>query len=127
MKSASAARPRTVGLEVNATSHAGVGWRYVLIELGIVTAGLFIALTLNSAVDWSHHRQAVRDARHNIHLEIHGNRQKIRENLSYVRKAQAQVDTNIAALHLMIDGRFRHGTLGNSIDFDAFDDTACRA
>jgi hypothetical protein len=89
--------------------------------LAIVTAGLFIALSLNSIVEWSHHRQMVHDARHNLRQEVERNRQKVRENLGYVRKSLTSVDANIASLQLMLAGRFRHGTLSNGIDFDGFD------
>lgn len=108
----------------NSARHPIGGWRYVLIELGIVTAGLFIALMLSSVVDWVHHRQIVHEARSNIRREVNENRQKIRENLGYVRTSLTKVNANISTLHLILAGRFQHGSLSNGVDFDTFDETA---
>lgn len=107
--------------QASVRSHHALGWRYILVELAIVTAGLFIALMLNGVVEWAHHKQLVHDARRNIQHEIRENRQKIRENIGYVQKALAKVDANIVTLHRMLDNRFIHGSLNNGIDYDSFD------
>jgi hypothetical protein len=104
--------------------HRPAGWRYILVELGIVTVGLFIALMLNSVVEWAHHKQLVRDARRNIHREVEQNRSKVRADLGSLRSSLAQVDANIATLHRIQAGRFSHGSLGNGITFDTFDEAA---
>jgi hypothetical protein len=104
--------------------HHGLGWRYVLVEIGIVTAGLFIALMLNSVVEWVHHKQLVRDARQNIQLEIAQNRQKIRTDMALMRISLAAVTANIVTLQQIRAGKAHHATLENRIDFDPLDDAA---
>jgi hypothetical protein len=100
------------------------GSRYVLVEIGIVTAGLFIALMLNSVVEWAHHKQLVRDARHNIQLEIAQNRHKIRIDMTLLRASLAGVNANIATLQQIRAGKSVHASLENRIDFDPLDDAA---
>lgn len=101
--------------------HRAMTWRYIFIELAIVTAGLFIALMLNSAVEWGHHKQLVHDARRNIHREIAGNRRKVQEDLAYLRSSLAGVNANIATLQQMRLHRFTHGSLNNRMDYDTLD------
>ena len=111
--------------EFEAVRHHPIGgWRYILIELGIVTAGLFIALMLNGVVEWAHHKQLVRDARHNIQREVAVNRQKVRKNIAYLRASLAGVNGNIATLQQMRAGKFKRGSLANQMDFDNLDDAA---
>ncbi|HEX5259227.1 MAG TPA: hypothetical protein VFW35_10670 [Sphingomicrobium sp.] len=104
--------------------HPVGGWRYILVELGIVTAGLFVALMLNSAVEWAHHKQLVREAQRNLGREITRNHRKIRTDLGYLRAALAQVNTNIATLQQIRAGRFRHGSLTNVMTFEQLDEAA---
>jgi len=99
-------------------------WRYILVELGIVTAGLFIALMLNGIVEWAHHKQTVRDARRNIRREIGENRKTVRKDLGEVRSTLARVQTNIATLQRMRAGRFSHGSLNSAIAYAGLDDAA---
>lgn len=104
--------------------HPVGSWRYVLVEIGIVTAGLFIALMLNSVVEWAHHKQLVRDARRNIQREIAENRRHVREDLAYMRSSLGQVDGNIAALKAIRAGTFRHGSIANGLTYTQLDDAA---
>jgi hypothetical protein len=100
------------------------GSRYILVEIGIVTAGLFIALMLNSAVEWAHHKQLVRDARRNIQLELSQNRKKIRIDMALLHASLAGVNANIATLQQIRAGKAVHASLENRIDFDPLDDAA---
>jgi hypothetical protein len=106
------------------THHRSAGWRYILVELGIVTAGLFIALMLNSVVEWARHKQLVNNARRNIQREIVENRHKVRENIAYMRSSLGQVDRNIASLQQIRARRFTHGTIGNGLTYTQLADAA---
>ena len=37
-----------------------------MVHLGIVTVGILIALSFEGALEWSHHRELVREARQNL-------------------------------------------------------------
>jgi hypothetical protein len=104
--------------------HGDGGWRYILVEIGIVTAGLFIALMLNSVVEWEHHKQLVRDARRNIQLEISQNREKVRTDMAILRSTLDGVNANIATLRQIAAHKATHATLQNRIDFEPLDDAA---
>lgn len=49
------------------------GWKDFALHLLTITVGLFIALTLEAAVQSMHHRHLVRDARQNLRREIAAN------------------------------------------------------
>lgn len=110
--------------DVGLAHHRIGGWRYVLIELTIVTAGLFIALMLNSVVEWTHHKQLVRDARRNIHKEIEDNRDILRRDIGLVHSSLADADENIATLQQIKAGRADHPKLGYASEFSTFNQTA---
>jgi len=99
-------------------------WGYILIELGIVTAGLFVALMLNGVVEWAHHKQMVRDAHQNIQRELRENRRTIREDLDNFQSSLSVVQANIATLQAMRTGHFTHGSLTNAIAYAALSDAA---
>jgi hypothetical protein len=110
--------------ETTGRSRHGLGWRYVLVELAIVTAGLFIALMLNGVVEWAHHKQLVHDARRNMQHEIGQNRQIIRNDLVELKATLARVESNIAVLHMMLRNPSLHGTLSTEIVYNGLDDAA---
>lgn len=99
-------------------------WRYIFIEIVIVTAGLFIALMLNGVVDWVHQKQLVRDARQNIEQELRQNRQIIRKDLPLIRAGIREANSNIAILHGVSEGRINHGKLGLTGGFTTLNDAA---
>ena len=110
--------------ETAGRSHHAFGWRYIMVELAIVTAGLFIALMLNSVVEWVHHKQLVRDARRNMQHEIGQNRQIIRKDLVDLKATLGRVEANIAQLHRMLRDPSAHGTLSTEIIYNGLDDAA---
>jgi hypothetical protein len=119
-------QPGTDTSPPRAANHQSVDWKYVIVELGIVTAELFIALTLNSVVEWTHHRRTVQDARRNITRELERNRQRTGEDLDHIQSSLSNVNANISTLHRILAGPVAHVSLSNGIDFDTFDDTAWR-
>ena len=49
-------------MDVHPVHHAPLTWRDFFVQLLMITIGLFIALTLQAAVESLHHRHLVRDA-----------------------------------------------------------------
>jgi len=49
----------------------------VALQLAIVTVGILIALSLEGAVQWWHHRTLVRETKARIHTELRGNQESI--------------------------------------------------
>ena len=57
-------------MDVHPVHHAPRTWRDFFLQLGMITIGLFIALTLQAGVESLHHRHLIRDARDNLRREI---------------------------------------------------------
>jgi hypothetical protein len=114
------------GMDVSPPQHPVHNWRDVLVHLGIVTAGLFIALMLEGVVQWVHHKSLVREARQNIRLEIRSNRGTVRKDLALVAANLKRVEGNIAILSQLRPGQDFHGTLTNKMDFADLDVAAWR-
>ena len=66
-------------MEIHPPSEPIHNWRDLLTHLGVITIGLFIALSLESLVEYMHHRHIVREARENIRLEIEENHMAAQE------------------------------------------------
>lgn len=116
-------------MDVSPPHHPVHHWRDALVHLGIVTAGLFIALMLESVVEWVHHRNIVREARENIRLEIRHNQAAASKDLNYVQASLANVEANIDTLQrlptLRVAKHF-HGSLINRMDYDPMAESAWR-
>ena len=74
------------------------GWRGLLTHLFIITLGLLIALALEGAVEWIHHRNLAREARHELQAEFGDNEQIVRKELAGIDEQQKQAAENMAAL-----------------------------
>ena len=99
-------------------------WRDAFIHLGIVTVGLFIALTLEGIVEYVHHRDLVREARENIRQELQGNHRAIGENLASIDRQSAMIQDDLATLRAMeVDPRGHH-SLSFAFSFSTLDDAA---
>ena len=73
-------------------------WKEVLIHLGIITLGLFVALMLEGFVEWMHHRQLVSEARANIRQEISANTQQTDKDLTSLKRNEERLKQNLAQL-----------------------------
>ena len=69
--------------------------RYFLTELAIVTAGVFIALSIDSVRGWFEHRALVAEARRNINQEIQDNNREIETVLKDIPNWRAQIDNGL--------------------------------
>lgn len=56
-------------MDVHPPEHSIRTWRDLLTHVAVMTIGLFIALMLESLVEYAHHRHIVHQARENIRQE----------------------------------------------------------
>jgi len=114
-------------MEVHPPHQSVHTWRDFVIHLVIVTIGLFIALSLESFVEYLHHRHIVHEARENIRQEIEDNHKAALHDLDIVQKNIDTQKANIQAIHaLSKHPKNFHGSVTNSWSFDMFHDAAWR-
>ncbi len=101
-------------------------WRDLLTHLGVITVGLFIALSLEGFVEYMHHRHLVAEARANIHQEIQDNHDAAQKDLVLLQQNIDRLKADIATLHKMRADPKSHGSLTNTMNFDSLDDAAWR-
>lgn len=80
-------------------------WKGFLVHLLTITVGLFIALTLEAAVESMHHRHLVRDARANLRREIESNHALYAENVQNLELNRRQLARDIEALRDLRSGK----------------------
>jgi hypothetical protein len=73
-------------------------WKDFLLHLLAITVGLFIALTLEAAVESLHHRHLVRDARENLQREIATNQEQHAMNARWIQENREQLGRDIQQL-----------------------------
>ena len=86
-------------------------WRDALAHLAIVTVGLFIALMLESLVEYVHHRELVKEARENIRSEIEQNRTDIGSNLASLDKEASLVKNGLTTMRYLQAHPHAHGSI----------------
>ncbi len=73
-------------------------WRDALIHIGLMTVGLFIALSLEGLIEYVHHKELVHHARETIREELKSNDDAVAFNISQIDPNLGRVKSNIAAL-----------------------------
>jgi len=100
-------------------------WRDIALHLGIVTVGLFIALSLEALVEHIHNRHLVAEARANIRQEIQNNHDAAQQDLGYLQQDIERTKRNIATVHKLIaDQKHFHGTMDYTMEFNSPSDAA---
>ncbi len=111
-------------MEVHPPDHPIHSWRDFAIHIVIVTIGLFIALTLESFVEYLHHRHIVHEARENIRQEIEVNHKAAQEDIRYIQQDIDRMKANIETIHrLRIAPNFK-GSLTYTMQFNSLDSAA---
>ena len=64
------------------------GWRDFFLHLTTITIGLLIALSLEAAVEWQHHRHLAHEAEASLHSEIEHNANSIVGAIDDLHKQQ---------------------------------------
>jgi hypothetical protein len=90
-------------------------WRDFFVHLITITIGLFIALMLEAAVEWQHHRYLVHEARTNLRQEIEENRKNLRDDLTQIKAAQTRARSNLDALRTL---QSTHRMAASSLNYE---------
>jgi len=99
-----------------------------LLHLLTITVGLFIALSLQAAVESVHHRHLVRDARQNLRREITANHQQYAINAKWIAENRDQLARNMELLRELRKGKKLDPTnLGWHWQWNSFSGVAWRA
>jgi hypothetical protein len=102
-------------------------WKDVAIHLSIMTVGLFIALMLESLVEYAHHRHIVAEARANIRQELEANHEAAQQDLVFLQQSGDTVQQNVQTIHaLSTHPKHFKGSLINKMSFSSFGDAAWR-
>jgi hypothetical protein len=80
-------------------------WKDFFLHLLTITIGLFIALTLEAAIESLQHRHLVRDARANLRREIEVNHKLYTNNARDLRLNRNQLARDLDELRELRDGR----------------------
>jgi len=64
-------------MEIHAPHHPVLTVKEALVHLAIITTGILIALSLEGALEWSHHRELVGETRVRLQDEIRGNQESV--------------------------------------------------
>lgn len=76
-----------------------------MVHMLAITLGLLIALGLESAVEWMHHRHLVREARENIAQEMRENRVNLEKELAALPGEEKQLEAVTAVMTDAEQGR----------------------
>jgi hypothetical protein len=100
-------------------------WRDFFIHLITITIGLFIALSLEAAVEWLNHRHLVREARASIRREIEENLKLAAADLTSVQQDQARIEKDIQQLVALRGGaKLEHVSLQYHLEWQGLSDSA---
>ena len=89
-------------LDVHPPHKAAHGVRDFAIHLFTITIGLLIALSLEGAVEWQHHRHLVHDAEASLHEEIQSNAESMPGTLDALKKEQASLKHDVELLKVVM-------------------------
>lgn len=102
-------------------------WKDFLVHLLTITIGLFIALTLEAAVESMHHRHLVCDARENLRREIEGNHKLYAENVRALQLNRDQLAHDIDQLRdLRESKKLEHPHLSWDWSWNSYGEAAWR-
>jgi len=114
-------------MEIHPPSEPIHNWRDLLTHLGVITIGLFIALSLESLVEYMHHRHIVREARENIRLEIEENHVAAQRDAKNLQDDIDLEQKNIDNIQLLRKHpKDFHGSISNTMSLVAPQDSAWR-
>ena len=100
-------------------------WKDFLLHLLTITIGLFIALTLEAAVESMHHRHLVRQADASLRREIGDNRKLYAINVLKLQLNRNQLAHDIDQLRELRDGRkLDNANLSWTWDWNSYRDAA---
>lgn len=93
-----------------------------------ITIGLVIALGLEGAVEWWHHRNVVHEAEAHIREEFESNQRLVPVNVSSVRADEKRIAADIKQLLSLREGqKIQHGNLEYTVSWSSFSESAWKA
>jgi hypothetical protein len=114
-------------MDVHAPHEPIHSWRDIALHLGIVTVGLFIALSLEAFVEHLHNRHLVAEARANIREELQINHEAAQDDIHRVQLTIESLQANIATVRrLQTNPKDFHGSITNAMSFNSLNDAAWR-
>ena len=114
-------------MDIEPPHHPIESKRDFFIHLFTITCGLLIALSLESFVEWGHHRALVREARENIRREIEDNKKVTVEDIKSVKEDEAQFEKNLEQERgLRDDPKGAHHSINSSFSWSTMSDAAWR-
>jgi hypothetical protein len=103
-------------LDVHAPHHAASTWRDFFIHIITIVIGLLIAVGLEQAVEYLHHRHQLEEIRQELLAERDENRAILQKNLEAVKIIQSQLDRNMTLLrehqssHVPLAGKLHYSS-----------------
>ena len=88
-------------MEIHAPEHAISTWRDFFIHMGTITLGLLIALGLEQAAEWAHHRHQLHIAEQNLQMELEANRDSLAKDETQLRRSGKQLLAILQAVDLI--------------------------
>jgi hypothetical protein len=94
--------------------------REFFVHLTIITLGILIALSLESLLEWQHHRSLVREARENLAHEISRNQKITSDTLTNIQKSEAQLNKIIETVRsLKKDRNLKNLDMSYALNFES--------
>jgi hypothetical protein len=91
-----------------------------LLQLTTITIGILIALSLEAAVEWSHHRTLVSEAKENLSREILNNRAEAEKILSAIPKLRANEEKALQFIDDLRGHRLQNRNEKGVLDFSYY-------
>ncbi len=114
-------------MDIEPPHHPIESKRDFFIHLFTITCGLLIALSLESFVEWGHHRGLVREARENIRREIEDNKRLTVQDIENVKQDEARFEHNLEEERALRDGpKTEHHSVISTFGWSSTSDAAWR-
>lgn len=113
-------------MEVHPPHEPVHSWRDALVHIGIMTVGLFIALSLEGLIEYAHHKHLVREARENIRAEMEHNHDAVQGDLKDLKDEMGRTQKAIDTIHAFQKNPGGHGSIEYHWGLNAPSDVAWR-
>ncbi len=113
-------------MEVHPPHEPVHSWRDALVHIGIMTVGLFIALSLEGMIEYLHHKHLVREARENIRAELEHNHDAVQGDMKDIKDEMTRTQKAIDTIHAFQKNPAGHGSIEYHWSLNAPSDVAWR-
>lgn len=114
-------------MEVHPPHEPVHSWRDALIHIGLMTVGLFIALSLEGLIEYTHHRHLVHEARENIRAELEANHKSTLQNIVDLGKEERNIAAGIETIQNLQKHPGSHGSMNFTWTYATLSDAAWRS